>query len=344
MKIALISYPMLFQRKGGLQIQILETLKALDSNSVDVHLFEASREKLKNYDLIHVFSSINGNHRIVEAAKEQNIPIVITPIIQTTDWTYWFSAKARLLDILVGKLTNWSLRTNYQEVKSSMTNADHIFAGSGEEKWAISNAFDVHKEKISIVPIGVSEQFYTSTPELFRETFNFNKEFVLCAANISTYKNQLSIVKALNNVNLDLVLLGGCDKRDSDYLDKCLNEGNGRVHYLGNIEHDNPVLASAYAAASVSVLVSQGENGPTVAYESLAAGTPVVVTKYNGLEMKKNDDVWRESDPYNVNEITNAILELKDSLATTEMIRETVRDMSWNAIAKKLITGYKLLL
>ena len=344
MKVALLSYQMLFQRKGGLQIHVLETLKSLKKIGVKADLFDPVNQKLSDYDLIHVFSSINGNNRIVEAAKEQNVPVVITPIIQTSDWSRSFSIRAAIIERLVGKITRWNLHTNYQEIKKSISNADHVFAGSIKEKDVIINTFEVKERDVSVVPIGVSDLFFNAEPLLFRKKHDYHNKFVLCAANISPYKNQLNIIKALNNSGLDVVLLGGVEEKHKNYLDECLKEGGDKVHYFGSYEHDNPILTSAYAAAEVSILISQGENGPTVTYESLASGTPAVVTKFNGLDLKKNNKVWVEVDPYNLSEIYTAVESLMKIKQDETSLSKIDKNYAWSNIAMEINEVYMKLI
>ncbi len=40
MRVAVLYYPMLFQRTGGLQVQVLETVKELQGIGVDAVLFD----------------------------------------------------------------------------------------------------------------------------------------------------------------------------------------------------------------------------------------------------------------------------------------------------------------
>ncbi len=69
MRIGILSYPMLFQREAGVQMQVRETTRAL--NQVRRHLgFELTVEQLSpnparldQYDLIHVVSASAGSSR-----------------------------------------------------------------------------------------------------------------------------------------------------------------------------------------------------------------------------------------------------------------------------------------
>ena len=78
MRVAILSYSMLFQRVGGLQVQVRETMAALREMSIDASFFDIYTDKFREYDLAHVFSAINGNHKIVEAAKKDRVPVVLS--------------------------------------------------------------------------------------------------------------------------------------------------------------------------------------------------------------------------------------------------------------------------
>jgi hypothetical protein len=63
MRVGILSYPMLFQREGGLQIQVSSTIAALQRLSVPglrVELVDPNRQRLDQFDLIHVFSAITA--------------------------------------------------------------------------------------------------------------------------------------------------------------------------------------------------------------------------------------------------------------------------------------------
>lgn len=55
MKVGLISYPMLWQRQGGVQNKIHNTLVALSGLGVESRLFDINTDCLTDFDLLHVF-------------------------------------------------------------------------------------------------------------------------------------------------------------------------------------------------------------------------------------------------------------------------------------------------
>lgn len=130
MKVAICSYPMLFQAQGGLQIQVLETKAALNRLGVEATIINPSTDRLTNYDLVHVFSAINGNYRIAEMAKSLGLKVITSPLIQP-HWTKSFGIKTRLLDRLVGKVTGWDVRTEYHQISACLNYSDHLVALAG---------------------------------------------------------------------------------------------------------------------------------------------------------------------------------------------------------------------
>jgi len=198
MRIAILSYPMLFQRQGGLQIQILETISALNETGVHAELIDPNHDKLADYDLVHVFSAINGNYRIVEAANDIGKPIVISPLIQP-DWIVLTGSRERFLDKLVGKLSGWHIQTSYREIEYCLQTSDAIVALGDIEKKSIIDAFLIESEKIGVIPNGIPQHFFEASPDLFNQTHGIEPGFVLCVAAINRHKNQLTLAEALKD-------------------------------------------------------------------------------------------------------------------------------------------------
>ena len=341
MRVAFLSYPMLFQRQGGLQIQIKETIIALNRLDIYAELINPNSDQLVNYDLIHVFSAINGNYRIVEAAKDVGKPVVLSPLIRP-DWTRFTGIRERFLDRLVGKITGWHVQTTYRDINYCLQASDAIVALGETEKMSISNAFLVAQDKVSVVYNGIPRRFFDATPELFCKTFNIEPGFVLCAAAINDHKNQLTLAESIKNTGKKFIVIGSCLASFQPYLAKLLAYPN--VIYLGAIPYDDPLLASAYAAAGVFCLPSQSEVMPLSVLESLAAGTPVVVTKNHCMDVSSMKCMVREIEPNDGIAIKQAILNSFDSNISSDACRAIVGGFSWDKVALDLSVIYQSIL
>ena len=64
------------------------------------------------------------------------------------------------------------------------------------------------------------------------------------------------------------------------YARECRRAGDGFVTWLGRLEHDDPLLASAYAAARVFALPSWFETPGLAALEAALAGSAVAITPF----------------------------------------------------------------
>lgn len=340
-KIAILSYPMLFQRQGGLQIQILETIAALKRLDIQVELINPNQDKLADYDLVHVFSAINGNYRLVEAAKGVAKSVVISPLIRP-DWTKYTGFRERFLDRLVGKLSGWHIHTTYREIDFCLQSSDFIVALGEVEKKSIVDAFSVASNKVNVIPNGIPQRFSETSPDLFTEKYGLEPGFVLCVAAINSHKNQLALVQALQDVSRKVVLIGQCLETDQGYLDKILEFPN--VIYLGALDYQDPLLASAYAAAGVFCLPSQSEVMPLSVLEALATGTPVVVTKHHCMDVSSMSEALEEVEPNHYEQIRSAVCKFLVNSVSPEQCREKVSHLSWDGVAQDLSDVYRSLI
>ena len=343
MRVAILSYPMLFQRVGGLQVQVRETMAALREIGIDASLFDIYTEKLRDFDLAHVFAAINGNHRIVEAATKARVPVVLSSVLhppasKREAWT------AELLDRLTGRLSGWQVQTTHRHIKAALHKADRVLTLGRRESDLILGAYGIEDRKLRVVENGISERFFRTDGAAFKEKSGVAKDFALCIASLSPYKNQLRLIEALRDVEVDIVLIGECEAANQDYLARCLVAGGDRVHYLGALDHGDPLLAAAYAAARVTVLCSKAEVAPLTALESLAADTPVVLTAFNSLDLEADGSALSTIDPERPAEIRQAVRGVLERRPQQGACRALAEPYRWPGVARKIADVYGELL
>ncbi len=343
MRVGILSYPMLFQRDGGLQVQVRETIAALnrlgadESHPLQARLVDPNRERLDAFDLVHVFSAINGNFRLVEAASEMGVPVVLSPLL-SPGWDRASGFRARVADRFTGRLTGWNVQTSYAQTKRALQLAKLVIALGEAERAAIVSGFLVDPAKIRVFPNGINQQFFTSQPELFRQSTGITGPFVLMVGSINPYKNQLGLVQALADMNLPVVLIGRVARQDQVYLDTVLR--SPWVRWLGALDHGDPLLASAYSAASVVALPSHGEVFPLAVLESLAAGTPVVMTDENALDLQESAFALRKARWHDAVAQRAAIRDFIDRPPAREAVRGLVEHYTWQRVAAEIANCY----
>ena len=338
MRVGIVSYPMLFQSKGGLQVQILESVRALAAIGVDAQVIDPSREMLSAFDVVHVFSAINGNHRVVEAARSQGVAVVLSPLLRE-HWTSSLGWRSRILDRLVGFSTGYEVKTEYQHIAGALKGANEIVALGPKESESLLSAFRVDAARITVVENGIAASFFTNDDRSFCESFDISPGFVLCVASISGHKNQLTLARAVQGTGRQLVLIGSCASEHKGYLAEI--ERLDCVRYVGPLTYGDHRLPSAYRAASVTAIVSQSEVMPLCALEALAAGTPVVLTRNHSMSLDRIGRFMTEVDPGDAKQIHDAIRAYANSDLERASVSASVAHLGWHEVACALRDVYR---
>lgn len=256
MRVQFGTYPWAFETPGGGEIQLLKYAEYLPAHGVEVRLHDPWRNGLGEADVFHFFSCIGGSGHFCNYIRGRRIPLVISSSL-------W-----------IGEGTEAQYPAD--EIRAQLGLADVVVTNSVSECQQLARVLDLDPELFVPVMNGFDPWFSAAGPALFRDAFGLREPFVLCVGNIEPRKNQLALVRAMRGAALPLVLIG--HRRDEAYADAVLAEGGEAVRYLGPIAHEDPRLASAFAACAAFVLPSTLETPGLAALEAAAAGAAVVIT------------------------------------------------------------------
>ena len=335
MKVGILSYPMLFQNDGGLQVQIRESIAQLRLLGVDVRLLDVTTDKLADYDIVHVFAATQGNYKLVEQARAKGCAVVVSGLLNRAlvPRNALSLSAVKLLGKAIGRLSHYSVTTTYETVKKALTEADHVIALSQWERTTLSQVYAVRPEKVSVIPNGVSTHFYDADAAAFMALHSIEGQFVFCPAQISSWKNQKTLIQALAHTGITVVLAGSVPEREKAYFSECLTVPGAKVRYLGNLDRNSAEFAGCFAAAAAVVLPSTSESGPLVALEALAAGTPAIITSNNGLDMKLDGVCLSAVNPFDVAAWRAEVLRVLAAPRNPAHFKQAVADCSWNQVA-----------
>lgn len=143
-------------------------------------------------------------------------------------------------------------------------------------------ALGMDADRILIHYTGVDLSRFSPGPrEDARREYGFTRPTVVSVGSLTEVKDHALLIRAMAQVpEADLAIAGQGPLRAAlEQLVAELGLG-GRVHFLGNIAHD--ALPDLYRAADVFALTSQREGLANVWLESLASGTPLVITPVGG--------------------------------------------------------------
>ncbi len=339
-----------FTHRGGDTVVIERTVEELRKLGIDVVVDVEGRCNPKEFDIVHLFNFATPQvtRMLAENAKSSGTPFVITTLCE--DIPTFRSQAIEMAGFLMDYVESGQNAQLYQETfpdTSKVTPAapfDNTFAakharllltnGAGESKV-------LRRDYGSDLPIAeVPIAFDPTVPaeaELFEKAYGV-KDFVLCVARFEFRKNQLMLLKALENSDLTLVLAGG-----GFSFDKAYNEAvrafkrKGRTIIADRLTPE--LLSSAYKACRVHALPSWCELPGMVTLEAASMGANVVATRCGTAPDYLGDRAFY-CNPGDPDSILNAIVAAYHSPKNPELVRH-VQQFSWAASGQKISELYK---
>ena len=168
-------------------------------------------------------------------------------------------------------------------LKHSIRHAKRLITPSQFVKDTICDLFKTPNDKISVIPHGISEQFFTPiTPEqkeIVRKRYNLPSKFLLFCGNIEPKKNLSSILAAFETVHVshpDIHLFITAPKlwKANNILSK-INDNHIHIFQEYINKEDIPTL---YALATLVLLPSLAEGFGLPIIEAMSCGTPVITS------------------------------------------------------------------
>ena len=205
----------------------------------------------------------------------------------------------------------------------------------------ISRYFLIPREQVQTIHYGVDQAFDGTDPQLFEQKFGM-RNFILMVGRIEPRKNQLNLIRAARGINRPVVIIGGYVLAHKDYFDRCQQEADSNVHFLGELPMDSEELRSAYAACDTFVLASWFETPGLAALEAALAGAKIIITR-EGSTREYFKDFVEYVNPASISDIRKKI----DSVLQQpkdDRLRNYVRDHClWEHAASKTIDIYRKL-
>lgn len=168
-------------------------------------------------------------------------------------------------------------------LRRALERVDEVVSVSQWERRQVRSDLGVDS---SVIPLGVERERFEAADPVERD-----RPYLLCVARLEDYKGVQHVISALPELQeYDLLVAGDGPYRNA-LAELAAEAGvDGRVEFLGNVDHDQ--LPAYYAGADVHVSLSSFESfGLTVA-ESLASGTPCVLRSATALQdWCRRDDV-----------------------------------------------------
>ncbi len=259
-----------------------------------------------------------------------------------------------LLDLIwLHRAAEWEPSTRVHRrmrmlVSHCVRHADRVFAISHAAAEDFVRTLGVQRERIDVTPLGVRAPSGASpVPETeLRARFELGTaRVVLCVAQKRPYKNLHSLVRALPDLDDDVVLvLPGSPTEYETELRALADEFgvSARVRFPDWLSNEE--LDGLYALSHAFVLPSLIEGFGIPVLEAMARGVPVACANVSALPEVAGDAALL-FDPERQDEVTAAVRRLLDDRALAERLvargYERVESFTWKRTGEASLAGYR---
>ncbi len=350
LRVLMQTRPNVFIQRGGDTIVLERLSKGLSEAGVSVTVDITGDQNPGSYDVVHLynFATPTITHALAQRARAVGVPFVVTPLYE--DIALFHTQSHYVANKLVEyvnqrqAIPGWNM--TYQElsrivpmqrfpVDEVANYAAAVMPNGAGEAEALRRDFPTIKS-IMEVPVGSEIGAHTG-PELFEQTYGV-RDFVFCVGRLESRKNQLMLLKALEDSELTVVLAAGAFSYQPKYEAAVRDfKRRGKTIILGHVEPE--MLSSAYAACRLHVLPSWYELPGLVSLEAAAYNKNIVVTR-TGTTADYVGDRGFYCVPWDADSIHSAV-HAAYYAPVREGLVEMAQRFSWLRAVQKTLDVYK---
>ena len=258
--------------------------------------------------------------------------ILIVHDLSFEHYPNFFTLKQRLWHTLIGP-------------KQLCHSSDSVVAISKSTARDIISLYGVEEKKVALIYPGVSDTFFKPMTQEYINAvlakYQLTPEYIYSLGNLEPRKNISLLLSAFERIDdpaARLVIAGAPSWKYHALYEKWKNSPKrDRITFIGYIDADE--RQALYAAAQIFVYPSIYEGFGLPPLEAMACGTPVISSTSSSL-VESVGDAGILVDPYNVNDLTDAI----NGLLADPLLRQTfiergkarVQQFRWSTTAKSV--------
>jgi glycosyltransferase involved in cell wall biosynthesis/GT2 family glycosyltransferase len=342
---------------GGDTVVMRELYGSLRARDVEVDV-AAGSANLKGVDLVHLLnltvSQVAGE--VAGNARGQHVPYVVTTLFE--DWPRFMDKAAATLSLFREYIRSGKNLRLFDEGLRALRNmppgpragrddvvrhAAGLFVCGESEARLLAEAFPGAADRTHVIKFGVRlpRQAEDDEKALVRQWLGFDR-YLICCGRLETRKNQLMLLKALEDSDVPLVLASSGFSCQPAYAQLILNYGRrAPVRIVGRI--GSQLLYNLMAAASAHVLPSWFELPGLVTLEAAAAGTALVASEWGAIgDYLPLDHVHlcRPDDPDSI----RAAVDQAMAHGPRPDTRSLVEQYTWESFGEATLTAYDRIL
>ena len=330
--ILMYSYQHLNFNRGGLQDQILYTKLALESLGHKVLFLDDWFKEMPQIDICHQFSIHYTLTNTFAELKARGVPIIISTV---------FNEKPTKFNQIARYISSFGVPILFhQNTRFFLKNCQFLVSLGDWESSLLKKNYKFETEIVSI-PNGICQEII----DYRAKSISRKDKYVVCVGKICEGKNQLELIRACNELNYPLVLIGPEAIGEKDYVQKCKMEAGVNVKFVGYLDNKSTEFMDLVSNASVFALISKNEVLPISVFESISLGTPVSCTKNCSItDYFKDKNIVDLCDPDSPIDIKRSLQKTMNLSLTESIVQEVREEYTWLNVAKRLeIIYYKIL-
>jgi glycosyltransferase involved in cell wall biosynthesis len=295
-------------------------------------------KNIRNYDLLHIHAIFSYSSTIAMAiARLQTVPYIVRPLGQLCTWSLQQSARKKQIYLRIIE-------------KSNLNHSQSIhFTSELEQQEAsllnLTSPSFILPHGLSIPPI------IPNAYQRLRQHFNLpaDEPTILFLSRLHPKKGLDYLIPALGKLShyrFTFILAGSGDPDYENEIQSLLvSHGiENRTHLTGFIKGEIKELL--IQGADLFALTSYSENFGISVLESLAAGTPVIITPGVALSDLVEQQQIGSVAELDVNEISAAIQHFLDNPQKSQEMGDRARQFildnyTWDKIALKMVSVYE---
>lgn len=353
-KVAMITRSTLFTARGGDTVQAVQTARVLGDHGISVDIKLTNEEiNYERYNLLHFFNITRPADILYHIGKAKTPFVVSTILINYSEYdrnhrkglpgmifrflpadaieylkaiSRWTIGKDRLMSL------SYVWKGQKRSVMHVLKHARLLLPNSDSEYNRLTQKYNCSSDYM-VIPNGVDTG-------LFRFDRNMQKDdkLVLCVARIEGVKNQLNLIRALNNTEYKLLIIGTAAPNQQSYYRACCEVAASNISFIEHLPQEE--LVKYYQKAKVHVLPSWFETTGLSSLEAAAMGCNIVITDKGDTREYFGDDAFycEPSSPENI----YASVEKASSSPFNKNLQKRITTLyTWQRASLCTIEGYK---
>jgi len=354
MKVALITRSTLYTVRGGDTVQTLQTARHLTAMGINADVRLANEQiDYADYDLLHFFNLIRPADILYHSRKAHKPYVVSTIFCDYTEYDKhqrkgaigkllsFFSAdgieyiKTMARCIIGGdKLASISYAWKGQRnsIKEILKRASVILPNSESEYRRLIEHYPGNI-RYMVVPNGTDQQMFSNLSHPQKD-----ENMIICAARVEGIKNQLMLIRALNNTRFKLFIIGNHAPNQVEYYRQCRRIAAGNVTFIDHLPQSE--LVEYYNRAKVHILPSWFETTGLSSIEAALMGCNIVVSDRGDVREYFSDDAFY-CDPTSPQSILAAVEQAAAAPVNNGLQERILQKYTWQQAAQQTFKAYQ---